>query len=110
MIHITQYHPDGTEVAHSRVTDEDDPSHGWLGDTLNLMDYPVDRVEIVYGTGRKVVYSRLYPGKVEGCSACEGDECADLQCPASKRKCGHHCNCVMIHDCCHFCLEEWGEE
>jgi hypothetical protein len=24
-------------------------------------------------------------------------------CPGSKRSCGHHCNCIWIHDMCHWC-------
>lgn len=43
------------------------------------------------------------------CSACHGDECAALRCLKAQRPCGHHCNCVMIHDHCHFCGMEWGE-
>lgn len=39
------------------------------------------------------------------------DECIDCAegvnpfdvCPNAKRPCGHHCNCVWIHDCCHWC-------
>lgn len=44
------------------------------------------------------------------CSACDGDETNELRCVASQRPCGHHCNCVMIHDTCHWCHEEFGEE
>jgi hypothetical protein len=32
------------------------------------------------------------------------------ECPTSKRPCGHHCNCSWVHDCCHWCGCEMGEE
>jgi hypothetical protein len=32
------------------------------------------------------------------------------KCPKSKRACGHHCNCSWVHDHCHWCGEEFGEE
>ena len=32
------------------------------------------------------------------------------ECPESKRRCGHHCNCVWVHDCCHWCGAEVGED
>ena len=35
---------------------------------------------------------------------------ADDCCVNSKRQCGHHCNCVWIHDCCHWCGGEFGED
>lgn len=32
------------------------------------------------------------------------------ECPTSKRPCGHHCNCSWVHDSCHWCGVEFGEE
>ena len=32
------------------------------------------------------------------------------ECFNSKRPCGHHCNCSWIHDVCHWCGAEFGEE
>lgn len=32
------------------------------------------------------------------------------ECPKSRRACGHHCNCSWVHDCCHWCGAEIGEE
>lgn len=39
------------------------------------------------------------------CLTC-GEECAEWageQCPKSKRKCGHHCNCTWTQDVCCWC-------
>jgi|HubBroStandDraft_2_1064218.scaffolds.fasta_scaffold253306_1 hypothetical protein len=57
-----------------------------------------------------IEHGHLVKITVPECAACEGDECADLVCPKSQRPCGHHCNCVMIHDHCHWCDTWWGEE
>lgn len=32
------------------------------------------------------------------------------ECPKSKRKCGHHCNCSWIHECCHWCGGGYAED
>lgn len=32
------------------------------------------------------------------------------ECPKSERACGHHCNCSWVHDCCHWCGVEFGED
>ena len=32
------------------------------------------------------------------------------ECPSSKRPCGHHCNCIWIHDVCHWCGIEVTED
>lgn len=47
----------------------------------------------------------------------EENECIDCaegvnpfdKCPQSKRPCGHHCNCVWVHDHCHWCGMESEE-
>lgn len=55
--------------------------------------------------------ARLVPVTDPECSACRpSDECSDILCRKSQRECGHHCNCVMIHDHCHWCLTEWVED
>jgi hypothetical protein len=44
------------------------------------------------------------------CSSC-GEECAPpMECPASRRQCGHHCNCSWSQDECCWCGKEFGEE
>lgn len=43
------------------------------------------------------------------CYSC-GEPGADHPCPNSKRPCGHHCNCSWVHDRCHWCGKEFGEE
>jgi hypothetical protein len=32
------------------------------------------------------------------------------ECHQSQRPCGHHCNCSWVHDHCHWCDTEFGEE
>ena len=40
-----------------------------------------------------------------------GDADQEMQCPKSKRVCGHHCNCVWTHDDCCWCGKDfWLEE
>ena len=41
------------------------------------------------------------------CAEGAGDE---GECPESKRPCGHHCNCVWIHDVCHWCGAEVNDD
>jgi len=45
----------------------------------------------------------------EDCASC-GENCPEGECPESQRTCGHHCNCSWVHDCCHWCGAEFGEE
>jgi hypothetical protein len=45
--------------------------------------------------------------QVPECYSC-GDEDAG-KCPKSQRACGHHCNCSWVHDHCHWCGKEFGE-
>lgn len=49
--------------------------------------------------------------------AVEDDQCSSCpegmplhECPKSRRPCGHHCNCSWVHDCCHWCGVEFGED
>jgi len=45
------------------------------------------------------------------CTEVPADEMgADDCCPESRRPCGHHCNCVWIQDCCHWCDGEFDED
>lgn len=39
------------------------------------------------------------------CLSCgeEGDQDPEMKCPSAKRSCGHHCNCIWVHDRCHWC-------
>lgn len=43
------------------------------------------------------------------CLSCP-EEMPRNECPKSKRRCGHHCNCSWIHDRCHWCGVEFGED
>jgi len=43
------------------------------------------------------------------CISCDGVT-PENECPDSERPCGHHCNCSWIHDHCHWCGVEFGEE
>lgn len=43
------------------------------------------------------------------CGTCGGD-IPENECPQSKRSCGHHCNCVWVHDECHWCGAVFGDE
>jgi hypothetical protein len=43
------------------------------------------------------------------CSSCP-EGMPENECPASRRQCGHHCNCSWVHDHCHWCDAEFGEE
>jgi hypothetical protein len=45
---------------------------------------------------------------LDGCASC-GESLPMFECPASNRRCGHHCNCSWIHDHCHWCGREFGE-
>ncbi len=43
----------------------------------------------------------------------ECDSCGQTpenECSEARRFCGHHCNCSWVHDVCHWCGEEFGEE
>lgn len=40
----------------------------------------------------------------------EGTEYPKGECPGGRRPCGHHCNCSWIHDHCHWCNAEFGED
>jgi len=42
------------------------------------------------------------------CFSC-GQEMPTEQCPNSKRRCGHHCNCSWEQDECCWCGERFGE-
>lgn len=44
------------------------------------------------------------------CITCGEIEGIEGECSDSKRPCGHHCNCSWIHDYCHWCDTEFGEE
>ena len=44
----------------------------------------------------------------DDCFSC-GEEMLKHECPRSKRPCGHHCNCSWVHDHCHWCDKEFGE-
>ena len=48
--------------------------------------------------------SRAYDPEGE-CGSCAefGDDTLKNECPASRRPCGHHCNCVWIHYGCDWC-------
>lgn len=43
------------------------------------------------------------------CLSC-GEQMPANECPKAQRPCGHHCNCSWIHDCCHWCGVEFGED
>lgn len=77
-----------------------------LDNGIRQDEWTEDRAVIVDVAGA-FDQTRLTPRE---CSACQGDECAELRCPKSQRPCGHHCNCVMIHDHCHWCDTWWGED
>jgi hypothetical protein len=52
---------------------------------------------------------RTWPADEPGeCYSC-GEPGAG-ECPKSKRSCGHHCNCSWVHDHCHWCGQDFGEE
>ncbi len=45
----------------------------------------------------------------DDCAGC-GEHDPIGECPKSRRTCGHHCNCIWVHDHCHWCdYEEQGE-
>lgn len=47
---------------------------------------------------------------VGDCESCGGNpDALEQECPASPRKCGHHCNHSWTQDRCHWCGQEWGE-
>lgn len=52
--------------------------------------------------------TREEAGETE-CFSCD-EVNAEEKCPKSKRACGHHCNCSWVHDHCHWCDKEFGEE
>lgn len=41
--------------------------------------------------------------EAEDCLTCGEIADVEKECPGSKRPCGHHCNCIWIHDRCHWC-------
>jgi hypothetical protein len=43
------------------------------------------------------------------CTSCP-EGMPENECPASRRQCGHHCNCSWVHDHCHWCDAEFSEE
>lgn len=50
---------------------------------------------------------------LDECFTCAEDPEGHLyrdECPASKRPCGHHCNCSWIQDCCHWCGAESDDD
>lgn len=49
------------------------------------------------------------PHEEFSCISC-GEEMIRNECPKSTLDCGHHCNCSWIHDYCHFCEANFGEE
>jgi hypothetical protein len=72
----------------------------------NIVRLLLDRLD----TGR----NDLSPEEVYDaeCGTCGEDFGEQAKCPGSKRSCGHHCNCVWIHDECHWCpayVNEDGE-
>lgn len=45
----------------------------------------------------------------DACIPCgEGDPVNE--CPNSQKPCGHHCNCIWIHDHCHWCEAYIGDD
>jgi hypothetical protein len=46
------------------------------------------------------------------CYSCgeEGADDPEMKCSQAKRPCGHHCNCIWVHDHCHWCEAEINEE
>lgn len=46
------------------------------------------------------------------CLSCGEDPSPMDPCPISERPCGHHCNHIWTHDCCHWCNGEFidGED
>lgn len=52
------------------------------------------------------------PSAVAECDTCADDPRHAVypigECKASERRCGHHCNCSWVHDCCHWCGTEFG--
>jgi len=49
------------------------------------------------------------PGEADAdCDSCGEGEPLN-ECPRSKRPCGHHCNHIWSHDCCHWCATEYDE-
>lgn len=47
----------------------------------------------------------------QDCDTCaEPGSGIEGECPMSKRSCGHHCNCVWVHDVCHWCGAEINED
>jgi len=64
--------------------------------TIELLKREIDRTieDFIYDTS---------------CGSC-GEHGPKLgECSASKRICGHHCNCSWTHDECCWCGEEFGE-
>lgn len=45
----------------------------------------------------------------EYCISC-GEELPEGECSASKKPCGHHCECSWIQDKCCWCGAEFGED
>lgn len=50
------------------------------------------------------------PTEPSDCLTCGEVVGAEGECPHSKRPCGHHCNCSWVHDHCHWCGVEFGED
>lgn len=44
------------------------------------------------------------------CDTCAEGGFPRNECPKSKRPCGHHCNCIWVHDHCHWCDAEYDED
>lgn len=44
------------------------------------------------------------------CGTCGQVEGVEGECPGSKRPCGHHCNCIWIHDACDWCPAHINED
>lgn len=64
-----------------------------------------------YQDARGLLRDVLAGGDVldEECSTCAEGGYPKGECPASRRPCGHHCNCSWVHDCCHWCGGEYAE-
>jgi hypothetical protein len=39
----------------------------------------------------------------DDCSSCGEDAAVPFECPSSRRRCGHHCNCSWSQDACCWC-------
>lgn len=77
---------------------------GWLPDD-NAGIFTFGKVTFDPEVGEPLTVILL---EVEECYSC-GDPGAG-SCSHSKRSCGHHCNCSWVHDRCHWCGAEFGED